>query len=198
MEFIKPKVKYNFDVKNDDPFKDLVGIKVYDKPNTFHPKEYQSSEELRNRYKEFKSYYYAHFHDSIGQLISAKGHYIRDIKLHECVNITRHGDTYLNENTYSRPVKEHLRYEIYKGIKFKMKDNHLHQWFTKEERDQFNAPVPQQLDDKGYIVMVEDNKNHVVVNYGTQLIKQEMKEVYCSVNGRYIKYKGKNYYINEK
>lgn len=198
MEFIKPKVKYNFDVKKDDPFEDLIGIKVYDKPNIFHPKEYQSSEELRSRYKEFKSYYYAHFHDPIGQLISAEGNYIRDIKLHECVNIKRDSDSYLNENTYNRPVKENLRYEIYKGIKFKMKDNHLHQWFTKEEMEQFNAPAPQKLDDKGYIVMVKDYKTNVIVNYGTDLIQQEIKEVYCSVNGRYIKYKGKNYYIKEK
>jgi len=47
-------------------------------------------------------------------------------------------------------------------------------------------------------VMVEDNKTHIVVNYGTHLIQQELKEVYCSVNGRYIKYKGKNYYIKEQ
>lgn len=198
MEFIKPKVIYNIDIQKDDPFKDLIGLKVYDKPNTYYPEKYQSGEELRNRYKEFKSYYYAHFHDSIGQLISAKGNYIRDVKLHECVNFKRDSDEYLNETMYNRQVKEHLRYEVYKGMKFKMKDNHLHQWFTKEEREQFNAPVPQQLDDKGYIVMVEDLKTNIIANYGTELIQQEMKEVYCSVNGRYIKYKGKNYYFKEK
>lgn len=198
MKFIKPTAKYNFDIKKDDPFKDLIGIKVYDKPNSLYPEEYQSSEELRNRYEEFISYYYAHFHDPIGQLISAQGNFIRDIKLCECVNFKRDSDEYLNEFMYTRPVNEKLRYEIYKGIKFKMKNNHLHQWFTKEEMQQFNAPVPQQLDDKGYIVMVEDLKTNIVVNYGTNLIQQEMKEVYCSVNGRYIKYKGKNYYIKEK
>ncbi|PAD84983.1 hypothetical protein CHH57_02065 [Niallia circulans] len=198
MNFIKPSVTYIFDIKKDDPFKDLVGIKVYNKPNTYLPKKYQSSEELRERYKEFKSYYFSHSRDTVGKLISAEGNYIRDIKLNECVNFKRSAEEYLNESTYTKPVKEYVHYEIYKGLKFKMKDNHLHQWFTKEEMNRFDAPVPQKLDEEGYVVMVEDNKTHIVVNYGTHLIQQELKEVYCSVNGRYIKYKGKNYYIKEQ
>jgi hypothetical protein len=196
MKFIKPKAVYEFDVINDDPFKDLIGIKIFDK-NSYHPKEFHTDESLRIRYKEFEKYAFSHRYDVIGKLISSTGKVIRDIQLLECVNKLRGYEEYINETTFTRPSREVVRYSLYKGLKFKMKDNHLSQWFSRDETQQFNAPVPQQLGEKGYIVMVEDLKNHVVVNYGTDLIQQEMKEVYCSVNGRYIKYKGKNHYIKE-
>ena len=202
IEFIKPTVKYNDDFDKLKEYEVLAKVKVYDR-GEYNPEPYKTSKELIDKFKEFEEHMLNHKNDIVGKLYSAANNYIRDVKLNECVTIRRGYDSYLNEDSYNqlgdrRPVKETMYYKVYSGFKFKMKDNHVYNWFPVEERKQFNAPVPQQLDEKGYVNMVEDTGIFVTVNYGTGLIQQEMKDVYCSTNGRYIKYKGKNYYIKEK
>lgn len=197
MKFIKPKVMYNDGFDNLKNYEDLVKVKIYKRGGFNIPDIYKTDDKLISKFEELEKYVQSHRDDTVGKLYSAANKYIRDVKLYECVSFKFGSDFYIDTTTYDRPSKVRRNYDVYNGFRFKLKDNHVYSWFSREEVSMFNAPVPQQLDDKGHVNLAKDMKTSAIVNYGTDLIQQEMKDIYCSTNGRFIKYQGKNYYVKE-
>jgi hypothetical protein len=203
VEFIKPTVILDMDITNNILFPELVGKRVYVNEWDLQTKsEITKNNELTKKWKEFISYKEKNRDMKVGHLEDYQGNFLRFIFLREIINCKSYvSEDYLNTWTFSRPVETHRYYGIYNGIGFKTKGNHLTDWFSKTLiAENFNTTkVPQKLDDGGYITLLEDYKNAVKVNYGYEdgLIRHELKDVYCSKNGRYIKYKGKFFYIKE-
>lgn len=202
MEFKKPIFKMDFDINN-PMFPELLGKKVY--KNSFDletKKEREENEKLLKKWEEFSKFYDENLHNKFGHLEDYKGNFIRDVKLIEIIVVDYYkGEKYINTWSYNRDLEENRYYKIYKGIKLTIKNNHLYDWFSSNFiKENFkHTKLNQKLDDKGYITLIEDSKTSVTVNYGFEndLLRHEMKDVYVSTKGRYIKYKGKNYYIKE-
>lgn len=202
--FIKPTPVITDDLSFLDKYEHIRGVKVYQSVYDLET-EKEKKESILNMqvWEDFREEVLKNDFRVVGHVEDYQGNRLHGIVLRNILHVEQYvREKYLNTWSFTRDSEVSRYYNIYEGLKkYKQRDNKLGYWFSdKVIADNFNnTPTPQILDQTGHVTLLADHKSEVLVNYGKpgELKHEELKTVYCSKNGRYIKYKGKNYYINE-